>query len=233
MIFGPDILVLKAALILAATAPSGKGAEDACLVETPPAVAVKVETADIVYDYGLTAQQLTAMKTDTVSPYAPGADSVSGGLREDKPEIKSLITWQLKHTPRKNIGCLAYNKIDITIKLSPKIYVAREFNAGSCREAILQHERHHVAVDRQVMNKYANIIGRSVQNAVNKAGALGPFPMDQQEKMKEISSLHIESAINSQILLMQKEMRQLQGQVDTLDEYKRVSSYCRDIKFPR
>lgn len=228
MLFGPDILIFKAALMIAAAAPL----ENGCKADKPPAIAVKVETADIFYDYSRAAKDLSRMKVDTVSPYAPGSDTVSGGLREDKPEIRTQIGWQMKYSPRKNIGCLSYDKIDITIRLHPKIYIAREFNTGVCRDAILQHERRHVAVDRQVMNKYADLIGRAVQTTVTGADTWGPFKLEEQERIKKASSLPVENAVNAQIAVMQQEMRRLQAQVDTLEEYKRVSSYCRDIKFP-
>lgn len=227
MVFGPEILAMKAALILAAA--SG----EACTVRKAPSITVKIETEEIDYDYSHTAAALGLMKTDSVSPYSPGADTVSGGLREDHPEIRSQVGWELMSEPYRKIGCLSYDKIDIVIHLDPKIYVAKEFNSGACREAILQHERRHVEVDRKVMNKYGASIGQAVQAAVNSAGALGPFKLEDQEKMKALSSSHIESAINTQKLLMEQEMRRLQGQVDSLEEYKRVSAQCRDVKLPK
>ena len=228
MVFGPKILLMKAALILAA-APASAGGET-CTVHKAPAITIKVETEDIDYDYSQNAKALGLMKNDTVSPYAPGADTVSGGLREDHPEIRSDISWELMQEPRRKIGCLSYSAVNIVIHLAPKIYVAKEFNTGACREAILQHERRHVEVDRQVMNKFGASMGRAVQVAVNKAGALGPFPLGEQEKMKTLSSKPIEDALNSQKLLMEAEMRRLQSQVDSLAEYQRVSAQCRGIK---
>ncbi|MGZ9109265.1 MAG: hypothetical protein ACXW4B_10665 [Micavibrio sp.] len=231
MVFGPEILMLNAALILAGAGAST--ATEGCTVRDAPAITVKIQTEEIDYDYSRSAKALGVMKTDSISPYAPGADTVSGGLREDHPEIRSKISWQLMHEPRRKIGCLSYDTIDIIIHLAPKIYVAKEFNTGACREAILQHERRHVEVDRRVMNKYGASIGRAVQAAVNAAGAIGPFKLADQEKIKAMSSRHIESALNSQQLLMEQEMRVLQGQVDSLEEYNRVSAQCRDIKLPK
>lgn len=234
MVFGPEILMLQAAAILTVADPAAQAGGMACVVEKAPSITVKVQTEEIDYDYSRNAAELGKLKTDSVSPYAPGADTVSGGLREDHPEIRSQIEWALKYEPKRNVGCMWYDTIEIIIHLKPKIYVAKEFYASQpCREAILQHERRHVEVDRKVMNKYAAGMGKAVQNAVNNAGAMGPFNMDDQEKIKTLSGKHIESALDSQRLLMEKEMRSLQSQVDSLEEYKRVSSFCRDVKLPK
>lgn len=234
MVSWPGRLVLKAALILAASGGAvAQAADIACRVAQPPMIAVKLETADIAYDFSKTARDLTALKGDTSSPYPPGSDSVSGGLREVQPEINSRIAWELTYETGNNNACLAYKTIDVTIKLAPKIYVAREFNRDSCRNAILQHERKHVETDRIIMNKFAATMGRAVQGVVDKTGALGPFPLDRQEEMKDISSGYIEKTLNAQISLMEKEMRAAQKKVDSLEEYEYVSGFCRDVDFPR
>ena len=226
MIFGPEILAANMILTLA----SAKGGAQGCVMKEAPAIRVDLKTDNIVYNYSRSAAELSREQINTVSPYAPGTDSISGGLRIDKPEMKSEITWNISYNQRSQVGCMWYDDITISLHLRPHIYVAREFNKAGCREAILEHERKHVEIDRRVMNKYAASVGRAVQAAVDQAGILGPFNMRELEKMKAISSKHIESAIASQSLLMDKEMAELQGQVDSLEEYQRVSSYCKGIE---
>lgn len=230
MISGPDVLILPMAIALAA---GSGGHKLACTVPQAPQVMVRVTTDQIDYDFSQTAKALTALKGDTLSPYAPGADTVSGGLREDHPAIKSEIKWQVMYEERSDQACMWYDSITINIHLDPKIYVAREFNVGACREEILRHERKHVDIDQTVMNKYGRKIGEAVQKAVDAAGAVGPFRYSNIEEMKGMASNHIESAINSQKLLMEKEMRQLQGQVDSLAEYERISAVCKSVKVLR
>lgn len=228
MIFAADIMAVKAALILVSGAAGGDSGM-VCSVKTTPAVKVTVETDHIDYDFTKSAKHLSAIKNDTVSPYAPGTDTVSGGLREDHPQTRASISWSLEYDPEKNIGCMWYDKIEITVRLDPKIYVAKEFNVGNCREAILAHERRHVAVDREVMNKYATNMGRAVQKAIDQSGAMGPFNMNDQEEMQNRSSQYIESVMKPQRLAMEKEMRTKQGLVDSLAEYERVSAHCRNV----
>jgi hypothetical protein len=159
-------------------------------------------------------------------------DSVSGGLREDRPQVRTELTWNIRYEERSRIGCMSFDKVNVTIHLKPKIYVAREFNVGQCREEILVHERKHVEVDRKVMNKYAVAIGNALQKTVNDIGPIGPFHMDRVEEMKSSVTARIERAIDEQTALMDADMRREQAKVDTLEEYRRVSGFCRDIKVP-
>lgn len=201
-----------------------------CSVPEAPEIKVNMATDEIKYHFGAGTETLDKAQSGTVSPYAAGADQATGGLRVDKPEINTSIEWNVQYDQKTQVGCMWYDAITITIHLKPEIYVAKEFNQGQCREAIIGHELRHVDVDRVVMNKYAVLIGKAVQAAVNNAGALGPFNMAEVERMKSVSTRHIESAIDSQGLLMQKEMQSEQGKIDSLEEYKRVSGFCKDVK---
>ena len=230
MFLGPDILALPMAIALAAS-PGAQALS--CHVPKAPHIGVKVVTEDIVYDFSQPALGLSQMKNDTVSPYAKGTDTVSGGLREDHPLIKTQVEWQVEIDQRNNTACMWYDQITITIELKPKIYVAREFNVEGCREAVLNHEHKHVDVDRVVINRFAAGIGQAVQKVVDKVGVIGPFDFATVEDVKVRSSGYISTMVDGQKKIMEAEMRDLQGQVDSLQEYERVSSYCSDVKLPR
>jgi hypothetical protein len=230
MFFGPDIFVFPMAVALAA---SPAGTSLACKVPKSPYVAVKVMTDDIEYDFSRSARDLTGVKSDSISPYAAGADTVSGGLREDHPSIKTQIEWQVEIDQVRNVACMWYDKITIHITLDPKIFVAREFNVDGCREAVLQHERKHVDVDHIVINKFATDIGQAVQKAVDIAGVMGPFSYSHIDSIRRTSTEHIESTVNSRKLLMEKDMRAMQSQVDSIEEYQRVSAHCKGVNLQR
>jgi hypothetical protein len=205
----------------------------ACKVEEAPHVKIAVTTDDIVYDYSHGTQELSALKTDTKSPFPPGTDSATGGLRQDHPTIHTRMQWDIIWEQKGNMGCMRYKTIDIEIHLQPQIFLAKEFDNGTCRDAVLTHERRHVQVDREVMNKYAGVIGRSVQDIVNRVGALGPFNMDNVEAVKKQSSGYITRTMDQIENAMGTEMRARQQQVDSLEEYKRVGSFCQNVHVKR
>lgn len=228
MIFGPEILALHTALVLTG---GGRGTSFVCKLPKAPEIKVDLVTDEIKYDFSQSAAALSAIQSGGGANTArANPDAVSGGLREDKPEVRSQLSWAVRYEENTKVGCMWFDEISITVHLRPKIYVAREFNQGQCREQILAHEQKHIAVDRKVMNQFALSMGNAVQGAVNRTGPMGPFNMRDIDTIKARSSRTIESTIAAQSNLMQQQMRQLQGQVDSPAEYKRVSSFCKGIK---
>ncbi len=202
-----------------------------CGVPKAPHISVTPSSAPIQYEFSLSAQELSRFQTGTVSPYAPGADTTTGGLRHDQPAVKTEVRWGLMKYDDRQIACLWYEAINVKIDLSPKIYIAKEHaNSQVCRQAIIAHEIKHVDVDRAVINNYAMSIGTAVKQAVDGIGAMGPYNYHELENVQKELVGHIESAVDSRKFLLVQEMSRRQGQVDTLEEYERVSKMCEESK---
>lgn len=200
-----------------------------CTVPKAPTVQVLPQTADIRYDYTQTVAQLTSRGSNTVNPYAANLDTSTGGMRVDNAKISSSIKMGTQTYPSLNVGCIWYDSVVVNIALAPVIYIAKEYLQEPCKSAITEHELKHVRVDREVINKFARQIGMSVQAAVNQAGAFGPFNTQEMATHQDRLIRHIQSATESQQLMLEKEMRARQAQVDSLEEYKRVSKICENV----
>ncbi len=209
--------------------PVRSAADVRCVVPKAPVIQVLPKSAAIRYDYSQTAEQLTARGSNTVNPYAANVDSTTGGMRVDNARISSHIKMGTQTYPSLKVGCIWYDSITVNISLSPVIYIAKEYQQEPCRSGITEHELKHVSVDREVMNKFSREIGLSVQEAVNQAGAFGPFNAQEMPEHQERLIQHIKSAVDSRQLMLEKEMRTRQGQVDSLEEYKRVSKICHGV----
>lgn len=221
--WGLDILTAGSLMLL-----SGGGSDVVCTVRHAPQVSVTPQTQEISYDYDQTSAALSAMKSDTVSPYAPDADVTTGGLRADRPETRIEVRWNILEYPVLGLVCLSYDRVDITTTLKPKIYIAKDFTTDRrCKAAILEHEKKHVLVDRQIINKYAPKIGQAVKDTIDEAGALGPYKKDELDHWQKQMIEHVEAAAARHRLQMEKEMRARQAEVDSLEEYNRVSKICR------
>ena len=197
-----------------------------CRVTQAPKVNVRPFTANIQYDKSKTAAQLTQLKSNTISPYGLGTDQITGGLRHDQPTIETSMKFNIIQDPNTDSVCLTYDTINVDIKLKPTIYIAREFNTGRCAREVLAHEKKHVYVDRTMINKYSKQMGTAIQNAVNQAGALGPFPTARMAEIQKKMGANIQSAIDSVMLSLTNEMNLQQQQVDSREEYDRVGQYC-------
>ncbi len=210
--------------------PAVRSAADVrCKVPKAPIIQVQPKTADIRYDFTQTTEQLTAQGSNTVNPYSAKMDTTTGGLRADSVKMTSNVKMGTLTYPSLGVGCIWYDSVVVSIDLNPIIYIAREYQQEPCKSGILEHETKHVAVDRVVMNKYAVEVGRAVQNAVNQAGAMGPFNLNEMSGHQDRLIDHVKSAIKSQELSLEKEMRRQQAQVDSLEEYERVSKICKDV----
>lgn len=203
--------------------------ELSCREGVTPKVKVSVSTEEIEYDYTKTSRQLSAVKTDTKSPYPPGSDTVTEGLRSDAPSIESKVLWLVDIEQRSKMGCMQYKSVDVNIHLQPKILIARDYNRGACREAILKHERKHVEVDREVMNKYARVISKAVKSVIDRAGTTGPFPIADRKRVQKKSYDDISRTIDHIQKVMMDELQDRQQEVDNLHEYESVAKICRNV----
>ena len=201
-----------------------------CSVPRAPLISVVPTTDDIVYDFSQSTADLSRQKSQTVSPYAPGVDTATGGLRVDHPEIRLEVHWGYAQYTPEQVVCMWYDHVNVTIALKPHIFVARDFGAGPCRDAILTHERRHVEVDHQIVNHYSETIGDAIKAAVDAAGPLGPYPVSQLDEIGKVMVAHVHAALDTQDVMMQEDERKLQTQVDSLDEYQRISNICHNSK---
>lgn len=208
---------------------NSRGGRVTCSVPKAPMIQVLPKTKDIVYDYSQTTRQLTARRTTSPGPYGSNIDTATGGLRADQISTSSNIKMGTMTYQTQNAGCIWYDEVTVNINLNPVIYVAKEYQKEPCKGAILKHELRHVEVDRFVVNKYAQEIGAAIQSAVNKVGAVGPFAAADMSRQQDQLIKHIQGAIKSQEHLLNQEMRTLQSQVDTLEEYDRISKICKDL----
>lgn len=197
-----------------------------CQLNKAPVINITPITKKIQYDMSKTSAQLTAMKSDTISPYGLNIDTTTGGLRHDQPSMEYEIKYDILTNTRNQTFCISYNQIDISIKLQPKIYIAKEYNVGKCGKMVLGHEKKHVTTDRWVTEKYAKKMGKAVQQALKSTSVSGPFPVARLEEIQEAMSQYIQSATDTVKLQMTNEMNIRQQHVDTLEEYERVSAYC-------
>ena len=220
-----------AGLLMLAAAPGPMN----CAVPQAPQVVITPRTAEIVYDFSRSTAELDAMArklgtTPTGAKASRGQDSQTGGLRYDRPLIRSAVTWGYTQETLGDVPtrvCLWYSKITVDIEMKPVIYLAKERSAaGPCREAILAHERRHVQVDREVMNRFASDVGKAIQRTVDETGAFGPFPAANREALGKELTARINKVLDMHEKAMSATMDARQMEVDSAAEYARISAIC-------
>lgn len=183
----------------------------------------------VQYDFTKSQAQMNAMDSDTINPYGRNVKTHVGGLMRGGIEMKTNIQVASLVYSQSRVTCQWIDKMDITIAIDPTIYIAREYTKGSCKNrTILEHEMKHVFVDRSVVKKYAPLIKSHLQQAILKVGIVGPKPESRREDYRKKISDYMEAQLKAITDKMYAERRALQQQVDSKQEYDRVSSLCRD-----
>lgn len=185
-------------------------------------------TQKVRYDYSNTLAQLQQTDVDTINPYGfSGVTSVNAYMN-GKVSIKPQVRIGRRSDPRMGASCLWYDTIDVRIEIAPTIVIAKEIYNDAClRRVTIDHEMKHVNVDRQIVNKYAKIIGQKIYSAIEARGfRTPPVPNEHVPGMNERMSKVIAQVVEFENNKMQIERMEVQQAVDSLEEYERISTLC-------
>ena len=200
-----------------------------CNVPDSPRIYVKPKALPTKYNHRSTIKELTERGTDTISPYPKHAITQTGGITASRVEFQTSMQFQHQSYPSLGVGCVYFDEINVTIQLDPTIYIARDYQKRSCNyKEVLKHEKKHVRVDKEVLNKYARKIGEALRHSINNAPGRGPYPLERLGDIQTSMEEYVASVIKTQQSLMEEDrFRQQQG-VDSLEEYERIRKACDD-----
>ena len=200
-----------------------------CSRQSEPKITVASSDTKIRYDGSKSQAELDNFKYDTVSPYDKSLQTHVGGLMAGEVSVAQNIRIYQETYPRLNQGCLYIDAIKVDLHIKPVIYIASEYPKGSCMyNAVMEHEKKHIAVDRAIVGKYTGVITRGVRKALAKIGAAhGPFTQGQLKFEQEKLQTFVQDTIKQYSAQMSAERQKKQQDVDTLEEYERVQAKCR------
>lgn len=172
--------------------------------------------------------ELKRFDIDTVSPYGPGHHAKIGGLMSGEIRVESRIRFMQEKYPARGAGCLHIDTIDLIVHVNPTIYVAREYQKGTCQyNAILQHEKEHVKTDAAIARQYAVTLKNAMAAHLRSAGhSYGPYPLETLNNAQERIQNQIQALILRGNEQMTRERKAQQQKLDTIEEYNRVSAQC-------
>lgn len=200
-----------------------------CTLKKAPEISIVASDTKVTYDHTKSQAELDNFDTDTVSPYAATVQTHVGGLMSGEVSISQNLRMMQETFPSYNAGCLFVDKITVSIHVSPTIYIARDYPKDGCMyAAIMEHEKKHIAVDREIVNKYTRLVGAAIDTVLKKIGYVhGPYPAQslpvEQQKIHTV----LQALLKQYSDAMSAERQQRQQAVDTLQEYERVQAQCR------
>lgn len=198
-------------------------AADAC---PPPARAqLLVETLNspVRQVYDRNTSQLTAMPGRGHGPQGTQKSAVLG-LSTVRYGFISEIGAMFSLGPNATVcGRMSLLKISFGYQ-ERMVLVARELPRQSCIHGeVLAHEMKHVAVDDALLAEYADIIRRRMESFV---AGLGPTVTRSQNHAMTVMRGQLDRELAALHRDFTRERDRRQMQIDTLEEYRRVSESC-------
>lgn len=201
-----------------------------CRAKTAPKINVLPTKSHVQYDFTKTKAELNEVDVNTVSPYGPQHKTYVSGLMSGAIKMKHQISFIHETYQQVDQGCLYLKSVDVKINIDPIIFIAKEYPQGSCMHtAVLAHERKHVIEDQLVVNRYANIIGRALAEAIDiKGSTYGPYKILELPQAQEQAQNSLHSIVQKLNLQMNEERQRRQQAIDNLEEYKSIGIRCKD-----
>lgn len=203
-------------------------ADDLCTPDKAPTITIRTSTDNINYDFSQSEKQLNKFTITTVSPYAANIITDVGGLMKGGIETQQRMSFGTKTNETKGQMCIWHDTIDILLHIKPTIYIASEFPPNTCmHDSIMGHEQKHIQVDREIVNKYAALIGQAFQAEVTQYRVFGPVAVSNQEAALSQIKTRMQNLLKQYTNQMAAERKARQQQIDNLAEYERVSKSCK------
>lgn len=199
-----------------------------CKAENAPVIEVKTSTDQVFWDYSKSEKDLNGFTIDTVNPYGKNVITDVGGLMQGGIVIGEQMSFRTITHNRMQQMCFWYDKVTVSLHIKPTIFIASEFPQNTCKHnAIKEHELKHIQVDREIVNKYAALVGAGVKQELDKQRVFGPYKVEQSKQVEAYMSGRVEAVIKYYNAMMEDERKRRQQLVDSLNEYERVNKLCR------
>lgn len=208
---------------ISSASPSSPSLNSACSSLTPilevninPQIEEKVS-------YALGFKELTQEASFAWEPYVDRVRGLNLGYTEAEYEVSYSFASKVEESPNRTVSCAVPGvRLNIGFK-SLEIKVAQEIAPTSCLgQEVLNHERKHVKLYKEAIVKVKDRIVESLTTKLNDKVFVAQSP---EEALTE-ANLYLENFVYSATLIELDKIRTLHSQIDTPQEYERMSQVC-------
>jgi hypothetical protein len=213
--------VLLGMLVLWLSMPGGAALANPCEQSAaPPLVSVRAEINPASYDFTRGIAQLSA-DGNTVAPrHLPEFNYVLGTTA-----MASKSAWETTLASRMASDgtlCWKVDKLQITLEVHTKVYIAKEAVKGSCLwTETMKHEAKHVKIDQTIFPRLADTIRPSIVRKIARTY----FAQNQAQAERDADKL-MRTAIEGAIDSFLRKRNRTQLSIDTAEEYSYISHVC-------
>jgi hypothetical protein len=195
--------------------------------QAAPKVVLTVKQSPVTHDNSKYIHDLIGLSTTLAASSlaaAAGHKHVPLGLTEVKTRFTSSMESEVIRL-RNGRYCASLRTLFVDFIFDDTtVYVATNLPRSSCiyREVLL-HEYKHVEVDRQLLAQWRSTLEREAQNA---ARTVGIIEARSQNELGEMMKAKLEPQLRRTFQQLLDARDRAQAQIDTREEYERVSRSC-------
>jgi hypothetical protein len=218
--------VLLAPLLFLAGS-SAFAASPGCPVgDTSPEVQVQIVQGTVSYDFSLDSSRITDLARSTGSAHS-GDGQVARGLT-----VKRLV-WRVRDLEvsrtRGRDGQICSTPVRVVVEVGYEpgmtVYVQSSYGAGSCqRNAILLHERGHVAINQAVLAAHAYPIRAAARSAM--ADPAYPLATPDRDSGPAEVLATVSRAVESAVGDMERDLAAKNGEHDSPGSLDETTASC-------
>jgi hypothetical protein len=151
---------------------------------------------------------------------------ITSGIAQGKTELQTSMDFTTQKTLFGSY-CLWPDAIEVTLTYEAQVYIARNYAPTSCRFALTrEHEMRHVQTDEDVLRQFLPELKKDAEDRAAKMEAKGPFDAGQVETMKNLVMDTYRDGLTRELDKLDAERTRRQQQIDTPQEYTRLSAAC-------
>jgi hypothetical protein len=198
-----------------------------CPPPAVPAVQVQFINNPPTFSYDKTTRELGEIDSDTVFSQGPREVFITGGLTQSRISTEFSAGYKSLMHPKTRETCVWIDNINVKIVYSPLVHIASDYPAGSCmNRETTQHELRHVNVDIITINEHLPRLKAAVQNVSYDIGTQGPYAEADIDKARDLYMNVVRTALKTSAVEMNDIRMKRQQQIDTRQEYLRLSKVC-------
>lgn len=207
----------------ACVAPPAGAQTSACPPMARATLSLDIVLAPIQRDDGLSIAQLARQPGRAPGPAGSARGHVLG-LTQARYGEQSQVS-ALFQPMGDGSFCASPKTLTVSFGFQQRVVlIARDLPPASCifRE-VLEHEMKHVAVDEALLRDFAPLVRRRLDDV---AAQLAPVRARSQNQAMQAFRRSLDSAMRATMQEFGQERDRRQAQVDTAEEYERVSKSC-------
>ena len=218
-----DPLTALGILTLAAADPN------VCTMPQPTQINVVPRTAEVKLDTSMSKDEIQNHHVDTTNPYGYNVETHTLGYMRGRVQMSQRVKINHQMVMGNRGVCIWYESIDLDISIDPTIVLASELNKDECQfKAVYEHEMKHVMVDRKIVNKYAKSMGQKIYDGLGSRGFIvGPVKADNAQAVVDRMQKTVADILKLESQKLEIERMEKQQEIDSLEEYQRVSNLCK------